>query len=103
MKKTLLTLSLVASGLLASQTALAEPALAASKNCMVCHTVDKKVVGPSFKEISAKYAGQKDAATKLQVKVIKGGGGVWGGFMPANPQVSETEAKVLVTWILVQK
>jgi len=106
MKKTLLALTTLAFGALTCQATLATDAgqvLANSKNCMACHTVDKKVVGPAFKDVAAKYVGQKDAAGKLQVKVIKGGGGVWGGFMPANPQVTEAEAKTLVTWILTQK
>ena len=106
MKKTLITITALTFGIFASQAALATDAglaLAASKNCMACHTVDKKVVGPAFKDVAAKYVGQKDALAKLSLKVIKGGGGVWGGFMPANPQVTEAEAKTLVTWILTQK
>jgi cytochrome c len=62
------------------------------------------VVGPSYKEVAAKYAGQKDAEDKLVQKVIKGGSGVWGPVpMPANTQVSEAEAHTLVKWILSQK
>lgn len=84
--------------------AFANADLAQKKLCMTCHTVDKKLVGPSFKEISAKYAGQKDAADKLADKVIKGGAGVWGPVpMPANAAVSEAEAKTLVSWVLSQK
>ena len=87
-----------------SLPALASPQLAQSKNCMGCHAVAQKMVGPSFKEVAAKYAGQKDAVNKLATKVIKGGGGVWGLVpMPANAQVNEAEAKQLVTWILSQK
>jgi cytochrome c len=71
---------------------------------MACHAVDKKVLGPSYKDVAAKYAGQKDAVAKLSVKVIKGGAGVWGPVpMPANAQVNEAEAKTLVTWILATK
>jgi cytochrome c len=78
--------------------------LAQKKNCMACHAVDKKLVGPSYKEVAAKYAGQKDAAAKLTQKVMKGGVGAWGQVpMPANPQVSEAEAKQLVQWVLGQK
>ena len=89
--------------------ALASPAfanqdLATKKNCMACHAVDKKLVGPAYKEVAAKYAGQKDAADKLAEKVIKGGVGVWGQVpMPANTQVTPAEAKTLVTWILSTK
>ena len=72
--------------------------------CMACHSVDKKLVGPSFKDVAAKYAGQKDAAAKLEAKVIKGGSGVWGPVpMPANAQVNPDDAKKLVAWILTQK
>jgi cytochrome c len=84
--------------------AFANQDLAQKKNCMACHAVDKKVVGPSYKEVAAKYAGQKDAVDKLAQKVIKGGSGVWGQVpMPANAQVNEAEAKQLVQWILTIK
>lgn len=87
-------------------TALASPAfanadLAQKKNCLACHATDKKVIGPAYKEVAAKYAGQKDAADKLAQKIVKGGSGVWGAVpMPANPQVSDAEAKTLSTWVL---
>ncbi len=84
--------------------AFAQADLAQKKNCMACHAVDKKVLGPGFKEIAAKYTGQKDAADKLAAKVMKGGTGVWGNIpMPANPQVTDAEAKQLVGWILTLK
>ena len=71
---------------------------------MSCHAIDKKLVGPAYKDVAAKYAGQKDAVDKLAEKVLKGGSGVWGAVpMPANPQVNEAEAKQLVAWILTQK
>ena len=95
--------------LLAASTALlASPAfanleLAQKKACMACHAVDKKLVGPAFKDVAAKYAGQKDAVAKLSDKVIKGGAGVWGPVpMPANA-ITADEAKTLVTWVLSQK
>jgi len=89
---------------LAAAPAFANLQLAQQKNCMACHSVDKKVVGPAYKEVAAKYAGQKDAVDKLTQKVLKGGSGVWGAVpMPANPQVSEAEAKQLVQWVLQQK
>jgi len=89
---------------LAALPAFANPQLAQQKNCMACHAVDKKVVGPAYKDVAAKYAGQKDAVDKLTQKVLKGGSGVWGAVpMPANPQVTEAEAKTLVTWVLQQK
>lgn len=84
--------------------AFADQALATSKNCMACHAIDKKLVGPAYKDVAKKYAGQKDAAAKLATKVMKGGSGVWGAVpMPANTQVNDAEAKKLVTWILGQK
>lgn len=87
-----------------SAPALADQALATSKNCMACHAVDKKLVGPAFKDVAKKYAGDKAAADMLAHKVIKGGSGTWGPVpMPANPQVSEAEAKKLVAWVLSQK
>lgn len=93
-------------GLFASGAASASADLAKAKNCMACHTVANKVIGPSFKDVSAKYAGQKDAEDKLTQKVLKGSSGVWGGpssVMPANPQVSEAEARTLVKWVLSLK
>ena len=104
MKRILLAIASVAAGVAVSTPALADLQLATAKNCMACHAIDKKLVGPSYKDVAAKYAGQKDAADKLAAKVIKGGSGVWGPVpMPANPQVSPDEAKKLVTWILTQK
>lgn len=94
----------LALGTLISNTALANADLAKSKNCMTCHSVSNKVVGPGFKDIAAKYAGQKDAEDKLTQKVLKGGSGAWGAVpMPANTQVSEAEARTLVKWVLSQK
>ena len=84
--------------------ALADQALATAKNCMACHAIDKKLVGPAYKEVAAKYAGQKDMADKLAVKILKGGSGVWGPVpMPANTQVTEAEAKKLAAWVLSLK
>ena len=88
----------------ATLPAMADQALATAKNCMACHAVDKKLVGPAYKDVAAKYAGDKTAVDKLSQKIIKGGSGVWGPVpMPANPQVSEAEAKQLVHWILSLK
>jgi cytochrome c len=88
----------------ASNAAFANADLARAKNCMSCHSVQNKVVGPAFKDVAAKYAGQKGAEDKLVQKVMKGGGGVWGTVpMPPNTQVSEAEAHTLVKWILSLK
>jgi cytochrome c len=83
---------------------LADQALATAKNCMACHAVDKKLVGPAYKDVATKYAGQKDAVDKLAAKIQKGGAGVWGPVpMPANTQVNEAEAKKLAAWVLTLK
>jgi len=101
MKRSLITLALTLS---VAAPAMADLALATSKNCMACHAADKKLVGPAYKEVATKYAGQKDAVDKLAAKIIKGGSGVWGPVpMPANAQVNEAEAKKLAAWVLTQK
>jgi cytochrome c len=101
MKRALFALAALAA---ASAPALADQALANAKNCMACHAADKKLVGPAYKEVAAKYAGQKDAVDKLAVKILKGGSGVWGPVpMPANAQVSEADAKKLAAWVLSLK
>lgn len=90
--------------LVLSGSALANADLAKAKNCLSCHAVDNKIVGPGFKEVAKKYAGDKTAEAKLATKIVKGGSGVWGAIaMPANPQVSEAEAKILVKWVLALK
>ena len=104
MKPMLAAMTAAAFATLAASPAFADADLAQKKNCMACHAVDKKLVGPAYKDVAAKYAGQKDAVDKLAVKVLKGGSGVWGPVpMPANPQVTEAEAKQLVQWILTLK
>lgn len=92
----------VVAGLM-SVSAYADEALAKKNNCLACHAVDKKLVGPAFKDIAAKYKGQSDAVAKLATKVQKGGVGVWGPIpMPANPAVSAKDAEILVKWILTK-
>jgi cytochrome c len=84
--------------------AFASAELAKQKNCLACHAIDKKLVGPAYKDVAAKYAGQKDAVDKLASKIMKGGSGVWGPVpMPANTQVNEAEAKKLAAWVLTLK
>ena len=98
MKRALLIL---AASTVVALPAMADEALAKSKNCMACHAVDKKLVGPAYKEVAKKYAGDKTAADKLAAKIMKGGSGVWGAIpMPANPQVSDADAKKLASWVL---
>ncbi|MFC0348278.1 c-type cytochrome [Undibacterium danionis] len=102
MKTALMVISSAA--LLVSGSAMANADLAKAKNCMTCHSVDNKILGPAFKDVAKKYAGDKTAADKLATKVIKGGSGTWGAVpMPANAQVSPAEAKTLVTWVLSLK
>jgi len=85
----------------ASQQVLADEALAKSKNCLACHMVAMKIVGPAFKDVAAKYKGDSGAVAALAAKVIKGGGGVWGDIpMPPNVTTSQAEAETLVKWIL---
>lgn len=101
MKRTLLALAMT---LTVAAPAMADLALAKSKNCMACHAVDKKLVGPSYKDVAAKHAGQKDAVDQLTIKIMKGSSGVYGPVpMPANAQVNEADAKKLAAWVLTQK
>jgi cytochrome c len=98
------TLAVALLGLGCAAPALADLALATSKNCMACHAVDRKLVGPSYKDVAAKYKDNAGAADMLAAKIIKGGSGVWGQIpMPANPQVSEADAKKLAAWVLSTK
>jgi cytochrome c len=102
MKRSLMLCGLLS--VLASSSAFAQADLAKAKNCMACHAVGTKLVGPAYKDVAAKYAGQKGAEDKLVAKVMKGGAGSWGPVpMPANPQVSEAEARSLVKWVLSTK
>ncbi len=97
-------LFVLASALIVAAPAMADEAMAKANNCMACHAADKKLVGPAYKDVAKKYAGQADAADKLAAKIVKGGSGVWGAIpMPANPKVSEADAKKLATWILSLK
>ena len=103
MKRTVLTAMALAAGIFSATPAMANLALATSKNCMTCHAVDKKVVGPAYRQVAGKYAGRSDAAEKLADKIMKGGSGVWGPVpMPANAQVNEADAKKLAAWVLAQ-
>lgn len=97
---------LLMSGLAAlalAPSAFASDAIATKAGCLACHNVDKKVVGPSYKDVAAKYKGQADAAAKLADKVRKGGQGVWGPIpMPPNPadKIGDADLKTVVQWIL---
>ena len=91
-------------GLLAAFPVAASDELAKKHACFACHTLDKKMVGPSYKEVAAKYRSDKEAAAKLAAKVKNGGQGVWGSVpMPPNAAVPDADIKPLVGWILSQK
>ncbi|MCU0804428.1 MAG: c-type cytochrome [Burkholderiales bacterium] len=98
-------------GLALAATLAAGPAAAQNADellkkfgCTACHATDKKLVGPAYKEVAKKYAGQKDADANLIKKVKAGGSGVWGQIpMPPNPQVSDADLKTMVTYILSLK
>ncbi|HYP66858.1 MAG TPA: c-type cytochrome [Thiobacillaceae bacterium] len=98
-------LSLVAAtALMVAVPAFANQELAQKNGCLACHSVDKKVVGPAYKDVAKKYAKDKGAAAKLFTKVKKGGSGVWGPVaMPPNPQVKDADLKKIIAWILSQK
>lgn len=101
MRQALFTLALVTA---CSTPALASLDLAKAKNCLGCHTVDNKVVGPAFKSVADKYRGNGAAAGQLALKIRLGGAGVWGAMaMPANAQVNEADAKKLAAWVLSLK
>jgi cytochrome c len=97
---------LVAAGLFATGAAQADAGedLLKKSGCTACHAIDKKVVGPAYIDVAAKYKGDAGAAAKLTEKIKKGGSGVWGPVpMPPNPAVSDADLKTLVTYILALK
>lgn len=82
-------------------TAQANLALAQKNACVACHAADKKLVGPSYQEVAKKYAGDKEAVTKLAASIRAGGAGKWGPVpMPAQPNLNEADAKTLATWVM---
>ncbi len=76
--------------------------LAQKNNCMACHGIDKKIVGPAYKDVAKKYKGNADAVALLSKKIKDGGSGVWGPIpMPANgPKVSDADIKVMAEWVM---
>jgi cytochrome c len=98
MKRALIVL---ASALVVAAPVFASEALLKANNCMACHAIDKKLVGPAYKDVAKKHNGNLADADKLAQKIIKGGSGVYGAIpMPANPKVSEADAKAMATFIL---
>ena len=92
--------AMIVAGVVIAAPARADEALAKKSNCLACHMIDKKSVGPAYKDIAKKYKGQ-DVAAKLAEKVKKGGQGVWGPVpMPPNAAVPDADIKKLVDWIL---
>ena len=95
--------AMLAAGVVMAGQAQADEALAKAKNCMACHAIDKKVVGPAYKDVAAKYKSDKAAVATLAAKIKTGGKGVWGEVpMPPN-NVTPEEATKLATWVLAQK
>lgn len=91
----------VAGGAGAAVDGQAAESLAKRNGCLTCHAADKRLVGPSFKEIAVRYKDDRDAESKLLNVIKKGGRGVWGATpMPATPQIKDDEGKTLVQWIL---
>ena len=94
---------MAAAGIVMAGQAQADEALAKAKNCMSCHAIDKKLVGPAYKEVAAKYKGDAKAPAMLAEKIKAGGKGVWGQVpMPPN-NVTPEEATKLANWVLSQK
>jgi cytochrome c len=100
--KTVFIATIAAAGIVLAGQVQADEALAKAKNCMACHAIDKKLVGPAYKDVAAKYKGDAGAAATLAAKVKAGGKGVWGPVpMPPN-NVTPEEAAKLVGWVLSQ-
>lgn len=106
MKALLLAIAAAGSMLVATQAgaadAAAAQALAQKSGCLACHSIDKKVLGPAYKDVAAKYKGDKTAEAKLIAKVKAGGSGVWGPMPmpPMGAQVKDPDIKTIVEWIL---
>ncbi len=94
----------VFAGMTLAGGAYANEKLAQSSGCMTCHGVDKKIIGPGFKEIANKYRNDKSAEAALIKKVKEGGKGAWGDMpMPPNAHVKDDDVKTLVKWVLTLK
>lgn len=103
MKRVLMTFAALAA-VTAAAPAMADEAMAKAKNCMACHATDKKLVGPSYKDVAKKYAADAGAVDALAAKIQKGSSGVWGAVpMPPNANVNADEAKKLATWVMSLK
>lgn len=99
--KSLIVSMIAVAGILLTGSVMADEALLKKGNCMTCHKMKGKMMGPGFAEIAAKYKGNAGAASKLEEKVIKGGSGVWGSMaMPPMANVTPADSKAMVTYIL---
>ena len=102
-KRTPILAALTLAGLVAAPLVHADQAIAQKAGCLACHAVDKKLVGPAFRDVAAKYKGQPDAVAKLTDKVRKGGAGNWGQIpMPPNgpEKINDADLKTVVEWVL---
>ncbi|MDD2928494.1 MAG: c-type cytochrome [Sideroxydans sp.] len=100
--KSIVVSMIAAAGLMVAGSAMAVdmPAAAKKNNCTACHKVDKKVVGPAWKDVAAKYKGDEAAWDKVAAKIKKGGSGAWGSMpMPANPKVSDADMAEIIAFI----
>jgi cytochrome c len=98
---TFTSLAVLSLAVIFSTSALADQDLATKNQCMACHALNKKVLGPAYQEIAKKYQGTPDAQAKLTESIRKGGAGKWGQIpMPAQPNLSEADAKALAIWVL---
>ena len=96
-------LSAILSTALLAGVAHANPQLAKANNCFACHSLDKKIIGPSFRDIAKKYAGQPGAENKMADKIRRGSVGVWGSApMQPMPDISDADLKSLAKWLLAQ-
>lgn len=102
MNRLLFALLLAVTGTSAHALDIAKAKDLAQKNaCMGCHAVDRKLVGPAYRDVAAKYKGNKGAAATLAAKIKTGGFGVWGQVpMPSNPGLSDADTKLLAEWAL---
>ena len=99
-----LLLPMVLLGAVCAAPAQASDELAKKYACMACHTLDKKSVGPAYREVAKKYAADKAAQAKLEEKLRKGGAGVWGPTpMPPNDKVPAGDVSALIRWVLSLK
>ena len=102
---TLLALSATASNVVLAQDAKAAAELIKASGCTSCHAINEKIVGPSFQDVSAKYAGDKDAVASLVQSIKNGSVGKWGKriAMPPHASISNDDLKTMATWVMAQK